>query len=136
MRVVNAEMTFSDKNGGAWTQGFEVQPIELTSDKPLRVFVVPHSHCDPGWIKTFDKYFQTQTKKIITSVVESLMKDPKRRFIWAEISYFEWWWREQEAQTKENVRKLLKSKQLEFVTGGWVQPDEANTQLYAMEIQA
>lgn len=135
MRVLNAEMTFSNENGGAWTQGFEVQPIDLTSDKPLRIFVVPHSHCDPGWIKTFDKYFQTRTKKIITSVVESLLKDPKRRFIWAEISYFEWWWREQEDGAKENVRKLLKSKQLEFVTGGWVQPDEANTQLYAMEIQ-
>ena len=135
MRVLNAEMAFSNENGGAWTQGFDVQPVELTSNKPLRIFVVPHSHCDPGWIKTFDKYFQTQTKKIISSVVESLLKDPKRRFIWAEISYFEWWWREQEDETKENVRKLLKSKQLEFVTGGWVQPDEANTQLYAMEIQ-
>ena len=135
MRIMSAELPFSDVDGGAWKQGFDVQPIELTSDKPLRIFVVPHSHCDPGWIKTFDKYFQTQTKKIITSVVESLLKDPRRKFIWAEISYFEWWWTEQSQETKKDVKKLLENKQFEFVTGGWVQPDEANTQLYAMEIQ-
>ena len=35
----------------------------------------------------------------------------------------------------EITLNLLRNKQLEFVTGGWVQPDEANTQLYAMEIQ-
>jgi alpha-mannosidase II len=36
---------------------------------------------------------------------------------------------------QEITLNLLRNKQLEFVTGGWVQPDEANTQLYAMEIQ-
>ncbi len=135
MRVVSAELPFADEDGGAWKQGWDVEPIELTSDKPLRVFVVPHSHCDPGWIKTFDEYFRTQTKKILTNVIESLLKDDRRRFIWAEISYFEWWWTEQSEETKENVRKLMENHQFEFVTGGWVQPDEANTQLYAMEIQ-
>jgi hypothetical protein len=68
-------------------------------------------------------------------VVEALKLDKRRKFIWAEISYFEWWWKEQSADTQHVVRDLLKNKQLEFVTGGWVQPDEANTQLYAMEIQ-
>ena len=135
MRDLNYELPFADENGGAWTQGWDVQPIELTKTKPLRIFVVPHSHCDPGWIKTFDEYFQSQTKQIISSVIESLLKDPRRKFIWAEISYFEWWWKEQSESTQQDVRKLLKNKQFEFVTGGWVQPDEANTQLYAMEIQ-
>eukprot|EP00536_Pseudo-nitzschia_multiseries_P012971 jgi/Psemu1/298279/fgenesh1_pm.527_\ len=135
MRKMSHELPFDNPNGGKWTQGWDVQPVELTESKPLRVFVIPHSHCDPGWIKTFDDYFQSQTKQILTSAIEALLKDPKRKFIWAEISYFEWWWKEQTEERQKEVRVLLDNKQFEFVTGGWVQPDEANTQLYAMEIQ-
>jgi len=135
MRKMSNELPFDNPNGGKWTQGWDVQPVELTKSKPLRVFVLPHSHCDPGWIKTFDDYFQSQTKQILTSIIDALVKDPRRKFIWAEISYFEWWWKEQTDERKEEVQKLLDNKQFEFVTGGWVQPDEANTQLYAMEIQ-
>jgi hypothetical protein len=141
MRQLSYELPFADEDGGAWKQGWDVQPIEIdnsgsiSSSTPLKIIVVPHSHCDPGWIQTFDEYFQSQTKQILSSIIESLMKDPKRTFIWAEISYFEWWWKEQNSIVKNNVRHLLQNKQFEFVTGGWVQPDEANTQLYAMEIQ-
>lgn len=135
MRQMNEQLAFDNPNGGAWTQGWDVQPVPLDPQNPLKIFVVPHSHCDPGWIKTFDEYFQQQTKSILTSVVTALSKNKKRKFIWAEISYFEWWWKEQDLNTQQLVRKLLHDKQFEFVTGGWVQPDEANTQLYAMEIQ-
>ena len=135
MRDLNRNLPFDNPAGGAWTQGWDVDPVPIDKNNPLKIFVVPHSHCDPGWIKTFDDYFQSQTKRIISSVVESLKKDKRRKFIWAEISYFEWWWKEQTVEVQEEVRALLQNKQLEFVTGGWVQPDEANTQLYAMEIQ-
>lgn len=136
MRELNAHLKFDNEKGGAWTQGWDVEPVPIGShEKPLRIFVVPHSHCDPGWIKTFDDYFQSQTKQILSTVIEALDQHPKRKFIWAEISYFEWWWREQKTETQEVVRRLLENGQFEFVTGGWVQPDEANTQLYAMEIQ-
>ena len=33
------------------------------------------------------------------------------------------------------TKRLLQQGQLEFVTGGWVMPDEANSDLYAMEMQ-
>ena len=135
MRDLNRNLPFDNPAGGAWTQGWDVDPVPIDKNNPLKIFVVPHSHCDPGWIKTFDDYFQSQTKRIISSVVESLKKDKRRKFIWAEISYFEWWWKEQTVEVQEEVRALLQNKQLEFVTGGWLQPDEANTQLYAMEIQ-
>jgi Glycosyl hydrolases family 38 N-terminal domain/Alpha mannosidase middle domain/Glycosyl hydrolases family 38 C-terminal domain len=99
------------------------------------LFLSVSNSCDPGWIKTFDEYFRSQTTNIISTVVNALAKDKRRKFIWAEISYFQWWWADQGTEQRELVRKLLKSGQLEFVTGGWVQPDEANSELYAMEIQ-
>jgi Glycosyl hydrolases family 38 N-terminal domain len=135
MRNLNQKLPFANPDGGAWKQGWEVLPKPYSKENPLTVYVLPHSHCDPGWIKTFDEYFQQQTKQILTTVVDALVKHPKRKFIWAEISYFEWWYREQSAEVKTSVKQLLASKQLEFVTGGWVQPDEANTELYAMEVQ-
>ena len=135
MRQLSSELAFDNPDGGAWKQGWDVQPRPVSEEEPLTVLIVPHSHCDPGWIKTFDEYFQSQTKSIITTVINALLKDPSRTFIWAEISYFSWWWEEQDEQMHNKVRKLLDNKQLEFVTGGWVQPDEANSELYAMEVQ-
>lgn len=47
-----------------------------------------------GWLKTLDQYFREQTVKIISNVIEALAKDEKRKFIWAETSYFSMWWAE------------------------------------------
>jgi len=140
MRQLSRTLPFDNPDGGAWKQGWDVQPIRISTSKnnnndPVRIFVVPHSHCDPGWIKTFDEYFQSQTKQILSTIVSALAKDSRRTFIWAEISYFEWWWKEQDLATQQLTKQLINNHQLEFVTGGWVQPDEANTQLYAMEVQ-
>jgi len=135
MRRLAWTLPFDNPDGGAWKQGWDVRAQPLDPNKPLRVFVVPHSHCDPGWIKTFDEYFRQQTNGILTSVYESLQKDNRRTFVWAEISYFEWWWHDQSKQVQENMRNLIRQKRFEFVTGGWVQPDEANTERYAIEVQ-
>ena len=139
MRELSRTLPFDNPDGGVWKQGFDIQPRQLSnsslSEDELQIFVVPHSHCDPGWLKTFDEYFQSQTKDIISSVIKALEEDSKRKFIWAEISYFSWWWEEQTEVKRKSVRRLLENKQLEFVTGGWVQPDEANSNWEALEIQ-
>ena len=44
---------------------------------------------------------------IIDSVVDELMKDPKRRFIYVEIAFFERWWNEQSDDMKDNVRRFI-----------------------------
>lgn len=64
--------------------------------------------------------------------MNGLSQDASRRFIWAEISYFDMWWNEQPEERKQMAKRLIENGQLEIVTGGWVMNDEANTHYYAM----
>ncbi|XP_032650078.1 alpha-mannosidase 2x isoform X1 [Chelonoidis abingdonii] len=133
MLAVASVLPFDNQDGGVWKQGFDItyEPHEWDTE-PLQVFVVPHSHNDPGWIKTFEKYFADQTQHILNSMVLKLQEDPRRRFIWSEISFFSKWWDNISTQKRAAVRRLVGSGQLEMVTGGWVMPDEANSHYFAM----
>ncbi|XP_042469663.1 alpha-mannosidase-like [Zingiber officinale] len=99
----------------------------------INVHLVPHSHDDVGWLKTVDQYFVGSNNSIhgaciinvLDSVVGSLLKDPNRKFIFAEQAFFQRWWREQSDKTQEIVRKIVDSGQLEFINGGWCMHDEA-----------
>jgi len=113
------------ENSGPWKQGWDYGYDGRFKDG-LTVHVVPHSHNDPGWIKTYHTYYSTQTRHILDTVVAALTEDPRRTFIWAEISYFSLWWGDATQQQKEQARKLVAEKRLDFVTGGWVMNDEAS----------
>ena len=65
-------------------------------------------------------------------MVAKLAVDPRRKFIWAEVSFFAMWWAEQPLETQQKVKALVTNGQLEIVTGGWVMNDEANTNYYAI----
>ncbi|KAI3929113.1 hypothetical protein MKW92_027696 [Papaver armeniacum] len=101
----------------------------------LNVHLVPHSHDDVGWLKTIDQYYVGSNNSIqgacventLDSVVQSLVRNPDRKFIFAEQAFFQRWWMEQSVQIQEVVRKLVDSGQLEFVNGGWCMHDEAAT---------
>ncbi|THG07644.1 hypothetical protein TEA_024216 [Camellia sinensis var. sinensis] len=60
----------------------------------LNVHFVPHSHDDVGWLKTIDQYYVGSNNSIqgacvenvLDSVMVSLLKDPNRKFIFAEMA--------------------------------------------------
>jgi len=99
---------------------------------PLRVIIMPHSHNDPGWLKTVEGYFATATKSIITNMVDKLTEHTNMTFIWTEMSYLSMWWEVAQPDMKDKMRSLLDSGRLEIPTGGWVMTDEANVELFSM----
>ena len=105
---------------------------QLWSQVPLKVIVMPHSHNDPGWLKTIDGYFATATKSIITNIVEKLTVNTNMTFIWTEMSYLSLWWEGASPDLQAKMRSLIDSGRLEIPTGGWVMTDEANVELFSM----
>ncbi|KAL3720554.1 hypothetical protein ACJRO7_005378 [Eucalyptus globulus] len=99
----------------------------------LNVHLVPHSHDDVGWLKTVDQYYVGSNNSIqgacvenvLDSVVKALVRDPNRKFVFAEMAFFQRWWLEQSPETQEQVRKLVDAGQFEFINGGWCMHDEA-----------
>ncbi|XP_007544804.1 alpha-mannosidase 2-like, partial [Poecilia formosa] len=126
-------LPFDNPDGGAWKQGFQISYRgDEWAEQPLELFLVPHSHNDPGWLKTFDGYYQDQTRHILDNMLVKLGEDSRRKMIWAEISYFSQWWNDIDDQKRALVRRLVGAGQLELVTGGWVMADEANSHYFAM----
>lgn len=104
-----------------------------TSNEKINVHVIAHSHDDVGWLKTVDQYYYGTNKRrsivgvrhILNSVVPQLVMDPKKRFIYVEMSFFYKWWEEQEEPMRDIVRRLVNEGRLEFINGGWCMNDEA-----------
>lgn len=101
----------------------------------LNVHIVPHTHDDVGWLKTVDQYYygsRTSTQRanvelIIDSVVQELLRDPNKRFIYVESAFFFKWWHEQTMELREQVKQLVQEGRLEFIGGAWSMNDEATT---------
>eukprot|EP00051_Salpingoeca_urceolata_P001577 m.42107 g.42107 ORF g.42107 m.42107 type:complete len:1265 (+) comp11516_c0_seq1:809-4603(+) len=117
-----AEHLDSDSDGDA----VAVNCSLAGNDSTLRIVLLAHSHCDPGWRRTFEQY-QSVVDGILDSVVAALERDSKRTFVWSENSFFVVWWSRRSEAVHVRVRALLRTGQLEFVGGGFVMHDEATT---------
>ncbi|MCL4113844.1 UNVERIFIED_CONTAM: hypothetical protein GTU68_043594 [Idotea baltica] len=121
-----------------WGVNFEkrfIQRQAMWSKFPLKVILMPHSHNDPGWLKTYEEYYFHQTSKILSNMVEKLQVYTNMTFIWSEVSYLSLWYDRAHPKLREQLKQLVKSGRLEITTGGWVMTDEANVDLYAMVTQ-
>ena len=55
--------------GGAGVAGAEV----------VTGHIIAHSHCDPGWLSTFENYYTSDVNRILSSVTDQLLNDPAKR---------------------------------------------------------
>ena len=111
---------------------YERRRKKLWKKLPLKVFVMPHSHNDPGWLKTYDAYFSSATKKILNNAVDKLTQNENMTFAWPEISYLATWFETANDGRKTNFKELVKQGRIEIVTGGWIMTDEANVDIFGM----
>ena len=94
--------------------------------------VLPHSHVDPGWLKTFENYYAQTTHSILDNLVAKLTQHKNMTFIWTEIAFFAMWWDGALPAKKRQILKLVDEGRLEFTSGTWVMTDEATPHLYSM----
>lgn len=98
----------------------------------INVHLVPHSHDDTGWLITVDQYFQKEVYYVVDTVVDQLLRDENRKFMFVEIAFFARWWDEQPDHRRNQTRMLVQEGRLEFVNGGWCMHDEASTHYVEM----
>ncbi|CEF69500.1 Alpha-mannosidase 2x [Strongyloides ratti] len=139
VQMLNAYETipFLNIDGGAWKQGWDIKydKKEILSEPRLKVFVVPHSHQDPGWLRTFENYFDEQVDYILSAITDFITKNSDMRFIYAEMSFLEKYWDKKNSTEREKIKQLVKDDKIEIVTGGWVMTDEANSHYFAQIMQ-
>ncbi|KAK9104022.1 hypothetical protein Scep_020866 [Stephania cephalantha] len=106
--------------------------MRIVDDK-INVHLVPHTHDDVGWLKTVDQYYVGSNNSIqgacvqnvLDSVVQALLADSNRKFIYVETAFFQRWWRDQSPAIQSIVKQLVSTGQLEFINGGMCMHDEA-----------
>ncbi|CAF3081283.1 unnamed protein product [Rotaria sp. Silwood2] len=57
-RALYDNLPFDNQNGGVWIQGFDIQynTSQWTSNNKLKIIIMPHSHCDPGYLPIILEY--------------------------------------------------------------------------------
>ena len=98
-------LPFDNSDGGASGWSLEYNPKRIQREPKLEVIVVPHSHDDPGWLRTFEEYFADSVVKILDGMVASLTSNARMKFIYAEMSFFELWWAQRGEQVRNQVRR-------------------------------
>lgn len=83
----------------------------------INVHLVPHTHDDVGWLKTVEQYYygsKTYYQKagvqyILDSVMNELIHNKERKFIYVETAFFWKWWMEQDYGMRNIVKELVET---------------------------
>ncbi|CAD6185194.1 unnamed protein product [Caenorhabditis auriculariae] len=105
------------------------------SNDVINVHLIPHTHDDLGWIKTVDQYYYGSKPSLVpvgvqyiyNTVIDELLKNPTRRFSFAETGFLWRWYTSHGDFERHQLQKLVKTGQIELIGGGWVQNDEASS---------
>ncbi|XP_040026054.2 lysosomal alpha-mannosidase [Gasterosteus aculeatus] len=138
--VLGGVWSFPLGQEGERTPACGYESCHVTQPDMLNVHLVPHTHDDVGWLKTVDQYYygdrndiqHAGVQYILDSVVDQLLKNPDRRFIYVETAFFYRWWKQQSSGMQQTVKRLVDEGRLEFVNGGWCMSDEATTHYSAV----
>ena len=119
-------------DGSAWERPPGPQPMApgVTS---IDVVVMPHTHDDAGWQRTFEGYYEVEVTPILNNVVAWLTQNlsDARVFNWVESSFLERWWVDQTAATRATFMQLVQLGRIVFVGGGWTMHDEESTNSFS-----
>ena len=92
----------------------------------INIHVIPHTHLDPGWLNTPEEYYENERiEEIFDTIMNNLDRNKDRTFVINELFYFKKWYSNKSKDEKENFKKILEEKRIEFVSGGFVVNDEA-----------
>lgn len=102
--------------------------------KHLTVHMVPHTHDDVGWQKTYDEYFtgmeqrtaHARVEQIISEVIFEMERDSTRKFTFVEMKFLNMWYIRAPKDRQNALKKLIKEGRFEIIMGGWVHTDECN----------
>ena len=96
----------------------------------FNIHIIPHSHMDPGWVYTADKYYKLNISLSFNNILKYLTPENNRTFVICEMIYFiRWYNTELNEDSKNKIKNLINQKRIEFVLGGYIMNDQA-TPLY------
>ena len=98
--------------------------LTTAQSSKTKVFVVPHSHNDAGWLIDIESCYTNYCRNTLDNVFWMLESFPTFKFCWSEMLFLSMWLKENPSQ-KEKLKDYIKSGRFEIVGGGWVQNDEA-----------
>lgn len=89
--------------------------------KEVTVFIVPYSHWDVDFWKTFDEYKITASN-IIIDAIDLITKKPDFRFTINQAIFIKYFW-ENYPDYQSKLQRYVQEGRIEIAGGKWVQPD-------------
>jgi alpha-mannosidase len=97
----------------------------------INIHIIPHTHLDPGWLKTPEEYYRKEkVNYIFDTILSELSRFKEKTFVINEIYYFKIWYSDIKEEKKLKLKELIKQKRIEFVSGSYTINDEANPLYY------